>query len=234
MKSKIIVYGLGKDFKQQKEYLENEFNIIGYSDAREQDIKNYISPTELGNLVYDFIYITSSKYYDEIKKDLLLKYNVKEEKIISVQDVFGDFRNQSIKKQWVVDKLLEIPEGKIILDAGAGECQYEPYCKHLKYIAQDLGEYNPDAGIYGGIHSSHGWDMSRVNIKCDIIDMPLENETIDVILCSEVLEHLKNPVLAIKEFSRVIKTGGELILTAPFCSLTHMAPYYFSNGFSEY
>ena len=25
-----------------------------------------------------------------------------------------------------------------------------------------------------------------------------------------------------------------MILTAPFCSLTHMAPYYFANGFSEF
>lgn len=64
--------------------------------------------------------------------------------------------------------------------------------------------------------------------------LPLDNESVDVVLCSEVFEHLKNPVLAIKEFSRVLKSGGELILTAPFCSLTHMAPYYFCNGFSKY
>lgn len=233
-KKRVIIYGLGKDFKQQVGYLENEFDIIGYCDAQEHNMNNFISPTDLGKYEYDYIYITSSRYYDEIREDLLLKYKVKKEKIISTQEVFGDFRNHPIKKKWIIDKLSEIPTGKIILDAGAGECQYEPYCKHLKYIAQDLGEYNPNSGEYGGLHSSHGWDMSRVNIKCDIIDMPLENESVDVILCSEVFEHLKDPMLAIKEFSRVIKKGGELILTAPFCCLTHMAPYFYYNGFSEY
>ncbi len=56
----------------------------------------------------------------------------------------------------------------------------------------------------------------------------------DVVLCTEVFEHLKDPVSAVREIARVLKPGGELILTAPFCSLTHMAPYYFANGFSEF
>lgn len=73
-----------------------------------------------------------------------------------------------------------------------------------------------------------------MNIVCDIIDMPLDNVSVDAILCTEVFEHLKNPILALKEFSRVLKTGGNLILTAPFCCLTHMAPYFYYNGFSEY
>lgn len=44
----------------------------------------------------------------------------------------------------------------------------------------------------------------------------------------------KNPVLALKEFYRLLKDDGVLILTAPFCSLTHMAPFYYANGFSKY
>lgn len=73
-----------------------------------------------------------------------------------------------------------------------------------------------------------------INIISDIIDIPVEDNTFDVILCSEVLEHIPNPEMAIKEFSRILKPGGMLILTAPFCSLTHMAPYYFCTGFSKY
>lgn len=86
----------------------------------------------------------------------------------------------------------------------------------------------------GGVCTPDKWDTSGVNIVCDIINMPLADKSIDAILCSEVFEHLKDPVLAIKEFSRIMRKGGKLILTAPFCSLTHMAPYYYGNGFSEY
>ena len=65
------------------------------------------------------------------------------------------------------------------------------------------------------------WDTSGVNIVCDIVDMPLESESVDVILCSEVFEHLQDPVLAIKEFSRIIKKDGKLILSAVLQSHTH-------------
>ncbi len=47
-----------------------------------------------------------------------------------------------------------------------------------------------------------------MDIICDIIDMPLEDGSVDAILCSEVLEHLKNPILAIKEFGRILKRRG--------------------------
>ena len=107
----------------------------------------------------------------------------------------------------------------------------------MKYIAQDLGEYSSktaEGGLHNNIESWDKWDVSRLNIVCDIIDMPLENESVDVVLCSEVFEHLKNPILAIKEFDRILKPDGKLILTAPVCCLSHMAPYFYYNGFSEY
>jgi len=42
------------------------------------------------------------------------------------------------------------------------------------------------------------------------------------------------PNLAIKEFSRILRKGGQLIITAPFCSMTHMAPYHYSTGFNQF
>ena len=53
-------------------------------------------------------------------------------------------------------------------------------------------------------------------------------------MCIEVIEHVPNPVEALGEIHRVLKKGGNLILTAPFNSLTHYAPYHYSTGFSSY
>lgn len=229
---KAVIYGLGEAYEEQKYFLQNEFEIVGYCDKNAINMEGYICPDNIFLLDFDYIYITSEKYFEEIKSDILRMGGV-EEKIIGRHHVWwGDFGNLSIRDEWVKQQLLGIPQGKILLDAGAGQMKYKKYCKHLKYIAQDFGEYIPGE-ISVGLHHER-WDTNSVNVKCDIVNMPFENESIDVILCTEVFEHLKDPILALKEFARIIKRGGGLILTAPFCSLTHFAPYYFCNGFSSY
>ncbi len=232
-KKKIIVYGLGEMWRRARRYLQNKFEIIGYSDKQVKIDGEMILPENIIQYHYDYICVTSTKYFREIKDKLInLLGKENEDKIISLYDALGDFRNAEIRKQWVIDHLSNISAGKILLDAGAGEQQYKPYCKHLKYIAQDFGKYIPNE-IETGLQSI-SWDYSQLDIKCDITQMPLENESIDVILCTEVFEHLKDPAAALKEFARVLRTDGTLILTAPFCCLTHMAPYFYYNGFSEF
>lgn len=49
----------------------------------------------------------------------------------------------------------------------------------------------------------------------DVQYMPFRDETFEFILCWHVIEHLPNPQKALKEISRILKTGGVLILGAP-------------------
>lgn len=78
------------------------------------------------------------------------------------------------------------------------------------------------------------WDYSGLDIISDIGSIPEPDGSFDAILCTEVFEHIINPVEAVQEFSRLLVPGGHLIITAPFCSLTHFAPYHFYSGFSRY
>lgn len=141
-------------------------------------------------------------------------------------------KNQSRRREWVIKNLSEIPPGHRILDAGAGELKYKPYCSHLKYVSQDFGEYS-GTGDGKGLQMGT-WDQSRIDITSDILDIPEPDGSFDAILCIEVFEHLPEPSLAVKEFARLLKEGGGLILTAPFCSLTHFAPFHFHTGFNKY
>ena len=142
------------------------------------------------------------------------------------------YDNSIYRKKWVLSKLSNISNGLKLLDAGAGELRYKPFCSHLDYYSQDIN-------LYDGIGSGEGLqtksrDYSGIDIVSDITNIPVVNGEFDVILCVEVFEHISDPLKAIKEFSRIIKPGGKLILTAPVNSLTHYAPYYYYNGFSKY
>ena len=139
--------------------------------------------------------------------------------------------NESARIKWIEETLRKIPEGLTILDAGAGELQFKKFCSHLKYIAQDFGQYHGDGDI--GLQTGT-WDNSKLDIVSDILSIPLADHSVDAIMCTEVLEHVPDPLGAIKEFTRLLKPGGYLLITAPFASLTHFAPYHFASGLSKY
>lgn len=139
--------------------------------------------------------------------------------------------NEETRIKWIEENLKKIPEGLAILDAGAGESQFKKFCSHLKYIAQDFGQYHGEGEI--GLQTGT-WNNSGLDIISDIVNIPLPDHSVDAIMCTEVLEHIPDPVAAIKEFGRLVKPGGYLLITAPFASLTHFAPYHFASGLSRF
>jgi SAM-dependent methyltransferase len=140
--------------------------------------------------------------------------------------------NESTRDGWVERVLSELPKGARLLDAGAGECQYKKFCSHLRYVSQDLAEYT-GGGSSIGLQRAN-WDTSTVDIVCDITAIPEPDASFDAILCTEVLEHLPDPVSALRELARLLRPRGTLIITAPFCSLTHFAPYHYATGFNRF
>lgn len=97
-------------------------------------------------------------------------------------------------------------KGKKIIDIGAGTCQYKNYFKNLKYFSQDIENNQQNSIDYVG--------------KMDI----LPSNAFDYILCTQVLEHLKKPDLAFKNFYRILKKNGKVFLTTHMVFEEHMAP----------
>lgn len=141
-------------------------------------------------------------------------------------------KNKETRDRWLEQTLSILPAGVDLLDAGAGEQQYRKFCSHVNYVSQDFALYT-GAGDHTGLQTGE-WDYKKLDIVSDIVSIPVHDSSFDVVLCTEVFEHIPEPIKALQEFARILKPGGKLILTLPVCSLTHFAPYYFYNGFSRY
>lgn len=140
--------------------------------------------------------------------------------------------NEKNRAEWLKKVISALPSGIRILDAGAGELRNKELCNHLIYVSQDFCQYE---GVGDGKGLQTGaWDTKRIDLVSDITEIPEPDNSFDVILCSEVLEHVPEPTKALDEFYRLLKPGGKLILTAPFASLVHFAPYHYCSGFSQY
>ncbi|WP_016949424.1 bifunctional 2-polyprenyl-6-hydroxyphenol methylase/3-demethylubiquinol 3-O-methyltransferase UbiG [Anabaena sp. PCC 7108] len=63
--------------------------------------------------------------------------------------------------------------------------------------------------------------------------LPLDDGSVDLLYCSEVIEHILNPTGFLKELRRVIKTGGYFILTTPNEPNIFQKSYWLSNARSK-
>ena len=158
-------------------------------------------------------------------------------KIPFLAKVVKQYGNLHIRTKFVAESLLSIPKGSKILDAGCGSQQFRIYCSHLDYKAQDFGQYKSDEkdmfDSNDNNRSVEGYKYGHLDYIGDIWSIDEVNDSFDAILCTEVFEHIPYPNLTVKEFSRLLRSGGLLVLTLPSNCLRHMDPYFFYSGFSD-
>lgn len=159
-------------------------------------------------------------------------------KIPVIRQIYLDMNNLYQRDIFVKKCIANIPAGHKILDVGCGSQQFKKYCSHLIYKAQDFGEYKIDQkkilGLEaGGLGSGVGYKYGELDYVGNCWEIHEVDCAFDAILCTEVFEHIPFPIETLKEFSRLLKKDGVLILTAPSNCLRHMDPYFFYTGFSD-
>lgn len=68
---------------------------------------------------------------------------------------------------------------------------------------------------------------------CDDNTNTIPDETFDVIICTEVLEHVNNPFDAVREMHRLLKPGGRIYISTPYNFRIH-GPLPDNWRFTEY
>jgi ubiquinone/menaquinone biosynthesis C-methylase UbiE len=143
---------------------------------------------------------------------------------ITHSDFFAfNHRNRDL---WIAAQAAKLPRGARVLDVGAGSAPYRALFSHCEYKTQDFVGLKSDQLRNGG--------YGQIDIICDAKEIPVENESFDVVLCTEVLEHHPEPIALIFEFARILRNGGVALLTAPLGSGIHQEPYHFYGGYTPY
>lgn len=109
------------------------------------------------------------------------------------------------------EELGKLQSDSVLVDLGAGQSDFG------KLTARFHQRYAADFYPYEGI-----------NIVCDLNKrFPFESESVDVILLSNVLEHIKEPNLFLAECHRILKPNGIALGSVPFLINVHQKPYDF-------
>jgi len=128
-------------------------------------------------------------------------------------DKFDQWINQyDLQKRLriVFSELLSSEEikDKWVLDAGCGTGWFSQRATELgaKVVSLDLG---PEL-------------LRQTSKKCrshltagSVLDLPFGDETFDIVISSEVLEHTVNPSVGFEKLCRALKMGGILVITIP-------------------
>jgi SAM-dependent methyltransferase len=143
------------------------------------------------------------------------------------------FNNQISRDRFVLRHLAALPKGAALLDAGAGSQRYRPNCAELDYKTQDFGKVTIDQTRgFAALQSDS--EYGPLDYICDITKIPAADASFEAVLCTEVFEHIPDPIAAMRELSRLLRPGGRLILTVPSNCLRHFDPYFFYSGFSDH
>lgn len=115
---------------------------------------------------------------------------------------------------------LELKDGDTVLDLGCGEGRH----LHAMYHAAQVHAVGVDLGFDDVKKTLNGFrsfpdlegDFLRFSGSvANALQLPFGDDTFDVVVCSEVLEHIPDYKQAINEITRILKPGGKLAVSVP-------------------
>jgi SAM-dependent methyltransferase len=107
--------------------------------------------------------------------------------------------------------IVELPvasNGAVALDLGSDKCPYRALLESRGYAVKTLDLTRDHGADYAGSAEATG----------------LPNESFDLVLCTQVIEHCMNPWGALAEAFRILKPSGSLIVSAPHVWFYHPHP----------
>ena len=101
----------------------------------------------------------------------------------------------------------------IVADLGCGFGPYRRFFSHTTYLGVDYPLTMASGRVKG------------LEAFMDLTCLALSDRSLDGVLCTQVLEHVRDPLKAVIEIGRILKPGGKLLLSIPFFYPLHDEPH---------
>jgi SAM-dependent methyltransferase len=118
-----------------------------------------------------------------------------------VKKIYGDHNSSKVVRKSIKRVLAEMPKDGFGLNIGSGETLIHPRIKNLE--------------IYPG---------ENIDYVGKAESIPVPDQSFDLVICQEVLEHTKDFEKSLKEMNRILKPNGQLYLQVPFIIGYHPCP----------
>jgi 2-polyprenyl-3-methyl-5-hydroxy-6-metoxy-1,4-benzoquinol methylase len=137
------------------------------------------------------------------------------EELVALQDTLYASRNPTrrwlhqTRKSWIEDAIERAGPGARALEVGPGSGVYLPA---LKASFESVTAMDIESAHLEHLEPSH----ANVRFVQDDITAPAElSDPFDLVLCSEVVEHIPDSAAALRGISELLRAGGTLILSTP-------------------
>lgn len=114
-------------------------------------------------------------------------------------------------RRWMAAELRDLPPAAPVLEVGCGDASFTTelakYSTAVTALDLSAGQIALNATRFPGINFLQHDVAAR---------LPFDSGEFEAVWCSEVLEHLFDPALALREMHRVLRRGGRLLVTVPY------------------
>jgi SAM-dependent methyltransferase len=109
----------------------------------------------------------------------------------------------------LLERVGKVETGAVALDLGSHRSPYRSLVESQGFELKTLDLTYDDGADYAGLAEATG----------------LADESFDLVICTQVLEHCDNPWKAAAEIHRILKPGGHAVISAPHVWFYHPHPH---------
>jgi SAM-dependent methyltransferase len=121
---------------------------------------------------------------------------------------------------------LSLSPGSLVLDLGCGDGRHARATRLMRGVAtvavdisetevrataKSLHEMETEAAVFPAAGDAGPW----LAVRGDCYRLPFDDEIFDCVIAAEILEHLRDDDRALAEIYRVLKPGGEIVVSVP-------------------